>query len=60
MNGLRGRLRAVQTWQLTLGLALLVLGVLIAAQLASERPRVRYTTQERSPLIDAVRDLQAQ
>ncbi len=60
MTGLRARLRAVQTWQITLGLALLVLGFLIAAQLASERPRVRYTTQERSPLVDAVRELQAQ
>lgn len=60
MSALRRRLPAVQTWQLTLGGALLVLGFLIAAQLASERPRVRYTTQERSPLIETVRELQGQ
>lgn len=60
MSALGGRVPAVQTWQVTLGLALLVLGFLIAAQLASERPRVRYTTQERSPLIETVRELQQQ
>ena len=60
MTALRRRLQAVQTWQVTLGLALLVLGFLITAQLASERPRVRYTTQERSPLIETVRALQQQ
>ncbi len=44
------RLRAIPSWQITLGVALLALGFLIAAQLASEGPRVRYTTQERTPL----------
>ena len=54
------RLRAIPTWQVTLGLALLALGFLIAAQLASEGPRVRYTTQERTPLVETVSELQTQ
>jgi len=52
------RIRALPTWQLTLGVALLALGFLIAAQLAAEGPRVRYTTQERTPLVQTARDLQ--
>jgi uncharacterized protein YlxW (UPF0749 family) len=56
----RARLRAVPSWQITLGAALLVLGFLIAAQLASEGPRVRYTTQERTPLVETANELQAQ
>jgi uncharacterized protein YlxW (UPF0749 family) len=54
------RLRAIPTWQVTLGVALLALGFLIAAQLASEAPRVRYTTQERTPLIETANELQTQ
>lgn len=54
------RLRAIPSWQVTLGVALLALGFLIAAQLGSERPRVRYTTQERTPLIETANELQAQ
>ena len=54
------RVRAIPTWQSTLGLALLALGFLVAAQLASEAPRVRYTTQERSPLVETANELQAQ
>ncbi len=54
------RLRAIPSWQITLGVALLALGFLTAAQLASEGPRVRYTTQERTPLVDTVNTLQAQ
>lgn len=54
------RLRSIPTWQVTLGIALLALGFLIAAQLAAERPRVRYTTQERSPLVETVLELQRQ
>jgi uncharacterized protein YlxW (UPF0749 family) len=56
---LRTRIRAIQGWQVTLTVALLALGFLIAAQLAAERPRVRYTTQERSPLIETALELQA-
>ena len=54
------RLRTIPSWQSTLGLALLGLGFLVAAQLASEGPRVRYTTQERSPLIETATELQSQ
>ncbi len=54
-----GRLRRIPSWQITLGLALLGLGFLIAAQLASEGPRVRYTTQERPPLLATATELQA-
>lgn len=53
-------LRNVPGWQITLGAALLALGFLIAAQLASESPRVRYTTQERTPLLETAGELQAQ
>jgi uncharacterized protein YlxW (UPF0749 family) len=60
VTGLRARLGSIPSWQITLGLALLALGFLIAAQLASERPRIRYTTQERAPLIETARGLQAQ
>ena len=52
------RLRSIPSWQVTLGAALLFLGFLIAAQLASEGPRVRYTTQERSPLVETATQLQ--
>jgi uncharacterized protein YlxW (UPF0749 family) len=54
------RIRAVPSWQVTLGVALLALGFLTAAQLASEGPRVRYTTQERTPLVETANELQAQ
>lgn len=54
------RLRAIPSWQITLGAALLALGFLIAAQLGSEGPRARYTTQERGPLLEAALQLQAE
>lgn len=54
------RLRAIPSWQVTLGAALLALGFLIAAQLGTEAPRVRYTTQERTPLLETATELQAQ
>jgi uncharacterized protein YlxW (UPF0749 family) len=56
---LGARVRSIPSWQVTLGIALLALGFLIAAQLASEGPRVRYTTQERSPLVVSAVALQA-
>ncbi len=56
---LGARLRAIPSWQVTLGVALLGLGFLVAAQLAAEGPRVRYTTQERSPLVETASELQA-
>lgn len=60
MSWLVGRIRAIPSWQVTLGLALLALGFLIAAQLAAEGPRIRYTTQERSPLVETAIQLQEQ
>lgn len=60
MTFLSERLRAIPSWQVTLFAALLVLGFLVAAQLATEAPRVRYTTQERSPLIETAGTLQQQ
>jgi uncharacterized protein YlxW (UPF0749 family) len=60
MTALGARLRAIPSWQVTLGVALLALGFLVAAQLAAEGPRVRYTTQERLPLVETVVELQRQ
>ena len=60
MSALAGRIRTIPSWQLTLFAALLALGFLIAVQLRSEAPRVRYTTQERAPLVETVLALQAQ
>lgn len=60
MTAIRARLRAIPSWQVTLAIALLVLGFLIAAQLAAEGPRIRYTTQERSTLIETTLGLQHQ
>lgn len=60
MNSLGARLRAIPSWQITLGAALLTLGFLVAAQIRSEAPRVSYTTQERPPLVETARQLQQQ
>lgn len=60
MSLLAARARAIPSWQVTLGLALLGLGFLIAAQLRSEGPRIRYTSQERTPLVGTALDLQAE
>ena len=50
----------VASWQVTLGVALLALGFLIAAQLQSQVPRTTYTSQERAPLVQTALGLQAQ
>jgi uncharacterized protein YlxW (UPF0749 family) len=60
MTALVARVRALPSWQITLSAALLVLGFLIAAQLAAEGPRVQYTSQERSPLVETALGLQQQ
>ena len=60
MTALGTRIRRIPSWQVTLGAALLALGFLIAAQLASEGPRIRYTSLERTPLVETAIDLQAQ
>jgi uncharacterized protein YlxW (UPF0749 family) len=53
-------LRSIPSWQVTLGIALLALGFLIAAQLRSEAPRVRYASNERVPLVETAHGLQDQ
>jgi uncharacterized protein YlxW (UPF0749 family) len=60
VTALANRVRSIPSWQITLGFALLVLGFLIAAQLASEGPRIRYTSLERTPLVETALDLQEQ
>ncbi len=60
MTAVRSRLRAIPSWQVTLAVALLALGFLVAAQLAAEGPRVRYTTQERSTLVETALGLQSE
>lgn len=60
MSALPARVRGLPSWQLTLFAALLTLGFLMAAQARSETPRVRYTTQERAPLVESALALQAQ
>lgn len=54
------RLGRVTTWSVTLGVALLALGFLIAAQVRTEVPRVRYTSLERVPLVETATGLKAQ
>jgi len=58
--GATARWLGIASWQVTLGVALLVLGFLIAAQLQSETPRASYTSQERQPLVRTALALQAQ
>ncbi len=60
MTALSARIRALSSWQVALSGALIALGFLIAAQARGEAPRVRYTTQERAPLVETVVALQAQ
>jgi uncharacterized protein YlxW (UPF0749 family) len=56
----RAWLRGLSSVQVTFAGALLVLGFLVAAQIAAEGPRVRYSTEERAPLIETALTLQAQ
>jgi uncharacterized protein YlxW (UPF0749 family) len=60
VTALRTWARSIPSWQLTLFAALAVLGFLVAAQLGSEQPRIRYTSQERAPLVETATGLQAQ
>ncbi|HXG27009.1 MAG TPA: DUF881 domain-containing protein [Candidatus Binatia bacterium] len=60
MSGVLDRFRSLPSVQVTLAVALLVLGFLIAAQIAAEGPRIRYTTEERAPLIETALRLQGQ
>jgi uncharacterized protein YlxW (UPF0749 family) len=59
MSVLVARFRGLPSVQVTLSIALLVLGFLIAAQVTGEKPRTQYSTQERAPLIQTALDLQA-
>ena len=58
MSALVARFRELPSGQVTLSIALLVLGFLIAAQISGEKPRTQYSTQERAPLIQTALDLQ--
>src|SRR5437660_5234990 len=60
MTAFADRIRRIPSWQFTLCIALLALGFLVTAQLRSEAPRVRYTSQERPPLVETALGLQAQ
>ena len=60
MTTVVAKLRGLPSVQVTLSIALLVLGFLIAAQIAAEGPRIRYSTEERSPLIETSLSLQNQ
>ena len=60
MTAVVARLRSLPSVQVTFAAALLVLGFLVAAQIAAEGPRVRYSTEERAPLIDTALRLQSQ
>ena len=57
---LGSRLRRIPSWQITLGLALLVLGFLVAAQLQSDGPRAQYASDERGPLVQTAVGLQSE
>jgi uncharacterized protein YlxW (UPF0749 family) len=52
--------RGLPSVQVTFAVALLVMGFLLAAQIAAEGPRVRYSTEERAPLIETALGLQSQ
>lgn len=56
----RSRLPRIPSWQITLGLASLVLGFVVVAQLQSDGPRARYASDERGPLVQTAIGLQAQ
>lgn len=59
MSGFMARIRGIPSWQVTLGMALLALGFLVAVQLGSEGPRIRYSSSERPPLLDTANGLLA-
>jgi uncharacterized protein YlxW (UPF0749 family) len=56
----RSRLRGIASWHVTLGLALLVLGFVVVAQLQSDGPRALYASDERGPLVQTAIGLQTQ
>jgi len=60
MRHMLARLRAFSGVQVTLSIALLLLGFLVATQIASEDVRIRYSVEERAPLIETALGLQSQ
>jgi uncharacterized protein YlxW (UPF0749 family) len=60
VTAVRAWLRGLSSVQVTFAGALLVLGFLVSAQIAAEGPRVRYSTEERAPLIETALTLQSQ
>jgi len=58
VSTLVARFRDLPSAQVTLSIALLVVGFLVAAQVTAEKPRTQYSTQERAPLIQTALDLQ--
>jgi uncharacterized protein YlxW (UPF0749 family) len=58
MSALIAHVRRVPSWQLTLAIALCVLGFLMVAQAGAQPAVVQYTTQERPPLVATATDLQ--
>lgn len=56
----RSRLPRIPSWQITLGLASLVLGFVVVAQLQSDGPRAQYASNERGPLVQTAIGLQTQ
>jgi uncharacterized protein YlxW (UPF0749 family) len=56
----RSRLGRIPSWQITLAIALFVLGLVIVAQLQSDGPRAQYASDERGPLVQTAITLQAQ
>ena len=54
----RLRRRRIASWQGTLAIALLLLGFLIAAQVAAQAPAANYSALERPGLIQTIQDLQ--
>jgi uncharacterized protein YlxW (UPF0749 family) len=54
----RLRRRRIASWQGTLAIALLLLGFLIAAQVAAQAPAANYSALERPGLVQTIQDLQ--
>ncbi|MGH2464018.1 MAG: DUF881 domain-containing protein [Candidatus Limnocylindrales bacterium] len=56
----RSRLGRIPSWQITLGIALFLLGLVVVAQLQSDGPRAQYASDERGPLVQTALTLQSQ
>ncbi|HEY7935683.1 MAG TPA: DUF881 domain-containing protein [Candidatus Limnocylindrales bacterium] len=56
----RSRPGRIASWQVTLGIALFVLGLVVVAQFQSDGPRAQYASDERGPLVQTAITLQSQ